>query len=121
MRYPEGRIRNKYRKPKSDKFPEGEETYAIVIGNVYGIPTAGRVFAAERERLLLEVLPEKTGWSVYQCEYEPCMIEITTDLGRVLMNTHTDDCDCIAQHPDDEKRVIDECNKLFSHKGKYRS
>ena len=118
VRYPEGRIRNKYRKPKSDKFPEGEETYAIVIGNVYGIPTAGRVFAAERERLLLEVLPEKTGWSVYQCEYEPCMIEITTDLGRVLMNTHTDDCDCIAQHPDDEKRVIDECNKLFSHKGK---
>ena len=42
-------------------------------------------------------------------------VSIKTDKGVVFINTHTDDCDCLAEHPDDAKRVLEECNKLFAH------
>ena len=62
-RYPEGKIRDMHR-------VNGQETYALVVGNVYGLPTAGRTFAKERNRLLLEELPMhsvQTGANVYGC------------------------------------------------------
>ena len=48
--------------------------------------------------------------------YESCMYKIQTDKGVVFINTHTDDCDCLAEHPDDAERVFEECNRLFAHK-----
>ena len=111
LRYPEGPIRDAHR----DK--NGKERYMILQGNVYGVPTAARVFAKERDRLMLEEIPRRTGWTVKTLMYESCIYKIQTDNGCVLISTHTDDCDCLAEHPEDAKRVIDECNKLFAHKG----
>ena len=112
VRYPEGPIRDAHRCPKT-----GEERYALVTGNIYGIPTAGRVYAKERDRLMTVVLPKKTGWKCKALLYEPCIYEILTENGRVLINTHTDDCDGYAEHHPDADAVIKVCNKLFSCKG----
>ena len=43
VRYPEGRIREEHRDPNT-----GEERYALLIGNLYGMPTARAIVAAER-------------------------------------------------------------------------
>ena len=109
LRYPEGPIRDAHR----DK--DGNERYMVLKGNVYGVPTAARVFSIERDRLMLEELPKATGWKVSLGMYESCMYKIQTDKGVVFINTHTNDCDCLAEHPDDAKRVLEECNKLFAH------
>eukprot|EP01048_Picozoa_sp_COSAG05_P002832 COSAG05_NODE_123_length_17568_cov_235.438148_12_plen_134_part_00 len=87
----------------------------VLKGNVYGVPTAARVFSKERDRLMLTELPKATGWTVSLGTYESCMYKIQTHKGIVFINTHTDDCDCLAEHPDDAKRVLTECNKLFAH------
>ena len=62
---------------------------------------------------MLTELPKATGWTVSLGTYESCMYKIQTDKGVVFINTHTDDCDCLAEHPDDAKRVLEECNKLY--------
>ena len=112
MRYPAGPIREFYRDKKS-----GKETYALVVGNVYGLPTAGRTYAKERHRLVLVVLPQKTGWTSRKLVREPCMYEIKTDKGLVYMLVHTDDCDLLIQSKDDVERVTKEFNILFGIKG----
>ena len=56
VRYPEGPIREAHRDPVS-----GQERYALLIGNVYGVPTAGRVFGKERDRIILEAMPKAKG------------------------------------------------------------
>ena len=88
----EGPIRDAHR-DKDDK-----ERFMVLKGNVYGVPTAARVFSIERDRLMLEVLPKTTGWKVTIGMYESCMYKIQTDKGVVFINTHTDDCDCLLIH-----------------------
>ena len=78
VRYPNGEIREMFR-------VNGEETYALVVGNVYGLPTAGRTFAKERNRLLLEELPKRTGWKTSKLTREPCVYKIETENGIVYM------------------------------------
>ena len=48
VRYPEGPIRDRHRDPDTNL-----ERYAVAVGNVYGIPIAGRTWANERNRVLL--------------------------------------------------------------------
>ena len=112
VRYPEGPIRDMFRCPKT-----GKERLALVVGNIYGLPPAGRTYAKERNRLILEVLPINTGWSTRKLTREPCMYEIKTDIGLSYMLVHTDDCDLVIQDKRDVKRLIDEFNKLFGIKG----
>ena len=83
VRYPEGRIREEHRDPAT-----GEERYAILVGNLYGMPTASSVFSKERDRLLLEVLPKHHhGVTVQQMEYEHCLFIIKRkSIGYVLMS-----------------------------------
>ena len=73
LRYPEGPIRDAHR----DK--NGKERYMILQGNVYGVPTAARVFAKERDRLMLEEIPRRTGWTVTTLMYESCIYKIQTE------------------------------------------
>ena len=40
----------------------GEERYALITGNLYGLPTSARVFSQERDRLLLEEMPRRWLW-----------------------------------------------------------
>jgi hypothetical protein len=74
MRYPEGRIRDQHR------LPNGDERYLLCLGNIYGLPTSGRTYAIERDRILMEVNPrappEGAGWTCKKLEYETCMFEI---------------------------------------------
>ena len=64
-----------------------------MVGNLYGMPTASRVFSKERDRLLLEELPKHhPGVTVQQMEYEPCLFIIKRkSIGYVSI--HVDDCD----------------------------
>jgi hypothetical protein len=72
VRYPDGPIRERHRDKKT-----GEERFAIAIGNVYGIPSAGKTWANERDRVLLKHLPSvKKGWAVSTATYDPCVFII---------------------------------------------
>jgi hypothetical protein len=75
MRYPEGWIQDQHR------LPNGDERYLLCLGNIYGLPTSGRTYAIERDRILLEVLPrappEGAGWTCKKLEYETCMLSST--------------------------------------------
>jgi hypothetical protein len=52
----------------------------LCLGNIYGLPTSGRTYAIERDRILMEVNPrappEGAGWTCKKLEYETCMFEI---------------------------------------------
>ena len=63
----------------------------------------------------IDLFLKATCWKVSLGMYESCMYRIQTDKGVVFISTHTDDCDCLAEHPDDAKRVFEECNRLFAH------
>ena len=108
VRYPEGRIREEHRDPTT-----GEERYAILVGNLYGMPTASRVFSKERDRLLLEVLPKHhPGVTVQQMEYEPCLFIIKRkSIGYVSI--HVDDCDGFFLSAEDGAWWTDATNNLF--------
>ena len=60
VRYPAGKYREQYRDPDT-----GEERYALITGNLYGLPTSARVFSQERDRLLLEEMPRRYGVMEY--------------------------------------------------------
>eukprot|EP01047_Picozoa_sp_COSAG01_P077368 COSAG01_NODE_13909_length_1518_cov_23.911910_2_plen_165_part_00 len=85
---------------------------------LYGLPTSGRVYATERDRLLLTQLPkpppEGAGWPCRKMEYETCMYEIIAKYGRILMTIHTDDCDCILEDARDQKELLNIMDKMFS-------
>ena len=71
-RYPDGPIRERHRDKKT-----GEERFAVAIGNIYGIPMAGKTWANERDRVLLKHLPSvKKGWAVSTATYDPCVFII---------------------------------------------
>jgi hypothetical protein len=115
MRYPEGWIRDQHRQPN------GDERLLLCLGNIYGLPTSGRVYATERDRLLLTQLPrpppEGAGWPCRKMEYETCMYEIIAKYGRILMTIHTDDCDCILEDARDQKELLNIMDKMFSMAG----
>jgi hypothetical protein len=111
VRYPEGPIRDAHRDNK------GNEQYALLIGNVYGVPTAGRVFAKERDRLILEHIPKETGWKAWQCTYDPCIYVIETDKGKTFISIHTDDCDGASVSKADPERIQKALDAAFSHEG----
>ncbi len=76
---------------QKDKTTLGEERFALLIGNLYGMPTASRVYSIERDRLLNEELPKR--WpdvTVKQCMYEPRLFIIERK-GIVYVSIHVDD------------------------------
>ena len=115
MRYPEGWIRDKHR----DK--NGDERYLLCLGNIYGLPTSGRVYADERDRILMEVLrkapPEGAGWTCKKLEYETCMYEIVATHGRILLTIHTDDADCVVEDQQDKAEFLRVMDTMFSVAG----
>ena len=57
---------------------DGTETYALITGNLYGLPTACRTYTKERHRLILERLPQRTGWTASKLLREPCCYHLNT-------------------------------------------
>lgn len=107
-RYPAGRIREEHRCKKT-----GEERYALLIGNLYGMPTASRVYSIERDRLLNEELPKR--WpdvTVKQCMYEPCLFMIERK-GIGYVSIHVDDCDGAFEYAEDAEFWMHATNELF--------
>ena len=115
VRYPEGKIRDQHRDPHT-----GEERYAILIGNLYGLPQSARVWAQYRDDVYLNKLPETyPGWKVERMMYEQCMFKFTSPKGKVSFKViHTDDADGISEDPDDAVALAKMANELFMHKGK---
>jgi len=111
IRYPAGPIRELYRGK------DGKERYGLIVGNLYGLPSSGRVYAKERNRLVLEELPKRTGWKTRKLTSEPCMYEIITGNGKAYMLVHTDDCDLVVQCAADKEKLVKEFNALFGIKG----
>jgi hypothetical protein len=108
MRYPAGRIREEHRDPKT-----GEERYALLIGNLYGMPTASRVFSQERDRLLLEELPKRhPGVEIAQMEYGPCLFKIKRK-GIGFVSLHVDDADGCFEFAEDGQWWAEATNDLF--------
>ena len=65
---------------------DGKERYGLIVGNLYGLPSSGRVYAKERNRLVLEELPKRTGWKTRKLTSEPCMYEIITGKVTIVDN-----------------------------------
>ena len=108
VRYPAGRIREAHRCPIT-----GEERYALLIGNLYGMPTASRVYSIERDRLLLEEMPRR--WpdvTIEQNPYEPCLFKIKRK-GIGYVSIHVDDCDAAFQYAEDAEFWMYATNELF--------
>ena len=60
-----------------------QERFAVAVGNIYGIPIAGRTWANERDRVILEELPkQKRGWIVHTATYDPCVFIIRTPVNK---------------------------------------
>lgn len=114
VRLPAGPIREQHRQA------DGTETYALITGNLYGLPTACRTYTKERHRLILERLPQRTGWTASKLLREPCCYHLNTGHkhGNIFSNIHTDDADNLVQRKEDVKPFLDEMNKLFGHNGK---
>ena len=108
MRYPAGRIREQHRDPAT-----GEERFALLIGNLYGMPTASRVFSLERDRMLLEELPKRhPGVTIRQMEYEPCLFKIQRK-GVGFVSLWVDDADGCFESAEDAKWWGEATNDLF--------
>jgi len=108
MRYPAGKYREEHRDPET-----GEERYALITGNLYGLPTSARVFSQERDRLLLEELPKRhPGVKVEQMIYEPCLYKVTRH-GVGFICSHVDDNDGTFEKPEDAKWWTEATNELF--------
>ena len=108
MRYPAGKIREAHRCPIT-----GDELYALLIGNLYGMPTVSRVYSIERDRLLNEELPRR--WpevKVEQNPYEPCLFKITRK-GTGYVSIHVDDCDGCFEYAEDAEFWMFATNELF--------
>ena len=108
VRYPEGRIRDAHRDPTT-----GEERYALLVGNLYGMPTASRVFSKERDRLLLEELPRRhKDITITRMMYDACLFKVTRK-GTGWVSIHVDDADSCWEYAEDGQWWIEATNDLF--------
>ena len=114
VRLPAGPIREQH------KQADGTETYALIKGNLYGLPTAARTYTKERHRLILSELPKRTGWTASKLLREPCCYHLNTGhkSGNIFSNIHTDDADNLVQRKEDVKPFLAEMNTLFGNNGK---
>ena len=89
------------------------ELFALVVKNLYGLPTAGRHWSQERDSFIRS----NSAWIAVQMIYEPCMWKLIID-GRVnFVNFHTDDCDGLCEDPRDAKLIFDEFDKKYGVSG----
>ena len=101
--YPKGRKR--YKTINGVK----TELFALVVKNLYGLPTAGRHWSKERDNFIKSC----PLWTAVQMIYEPCMWKLIID-GRIcFVNFHTDDCDGLCEDPRDAKTIHDAFDKKY--------
>ena len=105
--------------PGLERYAEnGEPLFALLIGNLYGIPPAGRNW----QKLLYNWMLTEMGadsedeWIVSQMLYAPCMFKILINNRVSFVVVHTDDCDGASQDPRDGAAIRDAFNARFGVK-----
>ena len=52
----------------------GEPLYMILARNCYGVPNAGKIWADDRNKFMMEHRDfNQNGWRCHQCVYDPCL------------------------------------------------
>ena len=92
VRLPAGPIREQH------KQADGTETYALIQGNLYGLPTAARTYTKERHRLILSELPKRTGWTASKLLREPCCYHLNTGHRHHTASTDSTAVDLLHVH-----------------------
>jgi hypothetical protein len=105
--------------PGLERYAEnGEPLFDLLIGNLYGIPPAGRNW----QKLLYNWMLAEMGadfedeWIVAQMLYAPCMFKILINNRVSFVVVHTDNCDGASQDPRDGAAIRDALNARFGVK-----
>ena len=91
---PEERMPIRYPRDLRRTDPEtGEELYAILKKNCYGMPQADRRYTQLRNKFILTEF-NTGGWSCFKSRQDPCLFIFTSPKGtKSYVIIHTDDCD----------------------------
>jgi len=83
----------------------GEELYAILKKNCYGMPQADRRYTQLRNKFINDEF-NKGGWKCTKSRQDPCLFIFTSPKGhRSYVIIHTDDCDGHAEVMEDLKYI----------------
>ena len=94
----------------------GEELYAILKKNCYGMPQADRRYSQLRDSFILERF-NKDGWSVKKARMDPCLFIFQSPKGKTTyVSIHTDDCEGVGDNSQDLDFIADEFHKRFKVK-----
>ena len=108
IRYPLG-LRRYHKKT-------GEELYAILMKNCYGMPQADRRYSQLRDAFIMERF-NQDGWSVKKARMDPCLFIFQSPTKRTTyVSIHTDDCEGVGDNFEDLNFIADEFHKRFKIK-----
>jgi len=94
----------------------GEELYAILKKNCYGMPQADRRYSQLRDTFILKEF-NSHGWSCSKSKSDPCLFIFKSPTSKqTLFVIHTDDCDGVGESLDDLKYIADKFDKRFKIK-----
>jgi len=94
----------------------GEELYALLNRNLYGMPQANRRFCRLRDAWILEEF-NKNGWKVTKLRADPCMFMYISPKGKKSFTIiHTDDCDCASEVGEDAMYIASKFDSRFKIK-----
>ena len=94
----------------------GEELFAILKKNCYGMPQADRRYTQLRNKFILEEF-NKGGWKCIKSRQDPCLFIFTSPKGkRSFVIIHTDDCDGHGEVMGDLKYIANKFHERFKIK-----
>jgi len=94
----------------------GEELYAMLLKNCYGMPQADRRYTQLRNQFILTKFNEG-GWSCKKSRQDPCLFIFSSPTGhKAYVIIHTDDCDGHGESLDDLKYIAKQFHERFKIK-----
>jgi len=94
----------------------GEELYAILLKNCYGMPQADRRYTQLRNKFILAEF-NGGGWSCTKSRQDPCLFIFTSPKGsKSFVIIHTDDCDGHSHSMADLKYIATKFHERFKIK-----
>jgi len=94
----------------------GEELYALLLKNCYGMPQADRRYTQLRNKFILTKFNEG-GWSCKKSRQDPCLFIFSSPKGhKSYVIIHTDDCDGHGERLEDLKHIARQFHDRFKIK-----
>jgi len=94
----------------------GEELYAILLKNCYGMPQADRRYTQLRNKFILTEF-NGGGWQCKKSRQDPCLFIFKSPSGHSsYVIIHTDDCDGHGENMDDLKHIANKFHERFKIK-----